>query len=100
MANILSNNARYQILSEASVLMGAMNSVRDYTNTQIRPKLIDNLDTNFFPESVPAYSAQQVFEGLRKQPEYSQLSYKEAVINPTNLRDKANSFEKGIIEKF
>jgi hypothetical protein len=99
LANILNNNARYQVLSEASVLMGAMNSVRDYTNTQIRPKLIDELDTKFFPETVPAYSAQQVFEGLRKQPEYSQLSYKEAVLNPTNLRDKANPFEKEIIGK-
>lgn len=100
LANILNHNARHQILSEASVLMGAMNSVRDYTNTQIRPKLIEDLDTKFFPETVPAYSAQQVFEGIRKQPEYSHSFYKEAVLNPTNLRDQANSFETKIIERF
>ena len=37
---------------------------------------------------------------MRNQEEYSQLFYKEATLNPTNLRDKADSFETGIVESF
>ena len=43
----------------------------------------------FLPQSLPAYAATEIFSTLRQQhPEYS---YKEAVLNPTNPRDRRSS---------
>ncbi len=78
-----------------------MNSVRDYTSTQVQPELADRIESEFLPETIPAYSAREVFEGLRqKDPDYRDFFYKEATINPSNLRDKANPFETTLVEKF
>ena len=53
------------------------------------------------PETIPAYSAREVFESLRqKDVSYRDFFYKEATINPSNLRDKADPFEKKLVEKF
>jgi HAMP domain-containing protein len=55
----------------------------------------------FRPEAVPSYSATTVFEYLRAaKPEYKQYSYREATLNPTNLKDKADTFEAGVVESF
>jgi HAMP domain-containing protein len=79
-----------------------MSAVRDYTSTQVNPELAPRLLTEeqFLPQTVPAYSAREVFEGLRKKPEYQDFFYKEATLNPTNLRDKADEFEAKIVESF
>lgn len=76
-----------------------MTSVRDYTSTQIRPELASRLEqeTLFIPQTVPAYSAREVFDSLRKNGKYSNFFYKEATLNPTNLRDKADRFEAQIV---
>lgn len=77
-----------------------MNSVREYTNSQVKPELADKLETQFLPETIPAYSAREVFEHLRTSSNYGDFFYKEATLNPTNLRDKADEFEAGIVEQF
>jgi methyl-accepting chemotaxis protein len=58
------------------------------------------LKSKFIPQTVPAYSAREVFEKLRADKAYKEFFYKEATLNPTNLRDKVDSFEKGIVERF
>lgn len=80
--------------------MQTMSSVRKYTNTQVNPELADKLETEFLPQSVPAYSAREVFDILRKTPDYRDFFYKEATLNPTNLRDKADGYETEIVERF
>jgi len=100
LAAILNRNAQNEITSKALVLMGIMNSVRDYTSTQVKPELNDKLKSKFVPQTVPAYSAREVFEKLRTDKAYKEFFYKEATLNPTNLRDKADSFEKQIVERF
>lgn len=102
LARVLQSYAEDVIVERASILMETMNSVRNYTNTQITPELSDRLETEevFLPQTVPAYSAREVFEHLRSQEEYSQFFYKEATINPTNIRDKADKFETEIIQSF
>lgn len=100
LAAILNRNAQNEITSKALVLMGIMNSVRDYTNTQVKPELNDKLKSRFIPQAIPAYSAREVFEKLRADKAYKEFFYKEATLNPTNLRDKADSFEKEIVERF
>lgn len=99
---ILNNYAEQVVTDRALILIETMGAVRDYTSSKIRPELAYKLETEeqFVSETVPAYSAREVFEGLRQQEEYSDFFYKEATINPTNLRDKADSFESQVIERF
>ncbi|MDJ0636028.1 MAG: DUF3365 domain-containing protein [Xenococcaceae cyanobacterium MO_188.B29] len=98
---VLTKDTENQIASKALILMETMNSVRDYTDTQVKPELIDQIDSVFLPETIPAYSAREVFEGLRqKDADYRNFFYKEATLNPSNLRDKANAFETTLVEKF
>jgi len=99
---VLNGYAEQVIVERAEILMGTMNSVREYTSTQIQPELASRLETEeiFLPQTVPAYSAREVFEHLRDRDEYSQFFYKEATLNPTNIRDLADSFEAKIVESF
>ncbi len=97
---VLTSNAKSEISSTALVLMETMKSVREYTSKQITPELKDKLETTFLPQTIPAYSAREVFEVLRKKTDYKDFFYKEATLNPTNLRDKADGFETKIVERF
>ncbi|KAF3888863.1 MULTISPECIES: c-type heme family protein [Nostocales] len=97
---VLKHNARQEITATALLIMETMSSVRDYTNQQVNLKLADKLEVDFVPQSVPAYSAREVFEVLRTKAEYKDFYYKEATLNPTNLRDKADSFETKVVEQF
>jgi methyl-accepting chemotaxis protein len=100
LSRLLNYSAQREIVSQALILMQTMNSVRDYTSTQVKPELADKLETEFLPETVPAYSATEVFDRFRKDKDFSQFFYKEATLNPTNPRDKADPFETKIVKKF
>ncbi|HYX17452.1 MAG TPA: DUF3365 domain-containing protein [Nostoc sp.] len=100
LSSLLRENAKQDISSTGLMLMQTMSSIRQYTNTQVNPELADKLATEFLPQSVPAYSAREVFEILRKTQDYRDFFYKEATLNPTNLRDKADGFETEIVERF
>ncbi|MEH2075024.1 MAG: DUF3365 domain-containing protein [Nostoc sp.] len=100
LSSLLRENAKQDISSTGLMLMQTMSSVRKYTSTQVNPELADKLATEFLPQSVPAYSAREVFEILRKTADYRDFFYKEATLNPTNLRDKADGFETEVVERF
>ncbi|MCG9890681.1 MAG: DUF3365 domain-containing protein [Thermosynechococcaceae cyanobacterium MS004] len=102
LSQILQQNAERDITSKAALLIEAMGSVRDYTSAQINPELAPRLETEeqFLPQTVPGYSAREVFENLRKREQYKEFFYKEATLNPTNLRDKADKFESTIVNEF
>jgi HAMP domain-containing protein len=102
LSQTLQKNAENEITSKASLLIETMGAVRDYTSIQIEPQLAARLETEdqFLPQTVPGYSAREVFENLRKRRRYSDFFYKEATLNPTNLRDKADEFESSVINKF
>lgn len=97
---MVNQTAEHEISSKALMLMETMNSVRTYSNNQIRPKLADRMATEFLPESISAFATQAVFEQLRKNPQYQEFLYRETALNPSNLKDKADTFETGIIEQF
>jgi HAMP domain-containing protein len=97
---VLRQNAQRDVEATGLMLMEVMTSVREYTDTQVNPELADQLETKFLPQALPAYSAREVFEGLRKDRDYRDFFYKEATLNPTNLRDKADGFESDIVERF
>jgi HAMP domain-containing protein len=102
LSQILQQNAERDITSRASLLIETMGAVRDYTSDQINPELAPRLETDeqFLPQTVPGYSAREVFENLRKREQYNDLFYKEATLNPTNLRDKADKFEVAVVNQF
>lgn len=102
LSQILQQNAERDITSRAALLIETMGAVRDYTSDQINPELAPRLETEdqFLPQTVPGYSAREVFENLRKREQYNDFFYKEATLNPTNLRDKADKFEATIVNQF
>ena len=97
---MVNQKAQQEVNTKATVLMETMNSVRDYTSSNITPILNNQPRAEFRPEIVPAFSAHVVFENLRRNPQYKDFLYREAALNPTNIDDKADSFESEIIEQF
>ncbi len=98
----IQHEAEEDITTRAELLTQAMNSVRSYTSNHVAPLLKQQLLSNqeFVRETVPAFSARQVFEQFRDSPEYSSFFYKEATPNPTNPEDLADEFETELFEQF
>ena len=95
---LLQKNARDEIVQSARLVMESALANRAYTSTQVGPLLQTQMKYSFLPQSVPAYSATEVFNGMRKKfPEYA---YKEATLNPTNPRNRANDWEADIVHQF
>ncbi|GAA6622928.1 hypothetical protein NUACC26_087530 [Scytonema sp. NUACC26] len=94
--------AQNEISSKAWLLLRTLNSVRSYTSVEVTPQIEPHLGADdFSPQVIPAYSAKKVFEQLSKENKsYSNFLYKEAMLNPTNVHDKADNFEAPIVQKF
>ena len=95
---LLQNNAKDEILQNARVMMEAALAQRAYTINQIKPLLDNQMIDTFLPQTVPAFSATETFNTLHKK--YPDYSYKEATLNPTNMRDRATDWETDIITAF
>ena len=96
--DLLQKSARQQVIENARIMMETALAVRTYTITQIGPLLAPQLETTFLPQTVPAYSATEIFSALRKSnPEYA---YKEATLNPTNPRDRTVDWEADVVQAF
>jgi protein-histidine pros-kinase len=95
---LLQRNARDEIVQNARLLMESALATRSYTSTQVGPLLQTQMKYTFLPQSVPAYSATEVFNGVRKS--FPQYDYKEATINPTNPVNRANDWEADIVKQF
>lgn len=92
------NNALQQVNAQAELIMQEALAVRSYTVNEIRPLLNQINDGKFHPQTLPSYSATRIANLLRQsRPDYS---YREAVFNPTNPRDKATPTEENIIRQF
>ena len=97
-SSLLERNARSEIAENARLLMDTAIAARVYTSKQIAPLLQTQMKYAFLPQSVPAYSATEVFNDLNKK--HTEYGYKEAVLNPTNPRDRAVEWETDIISQF
>jgi protein-histidine pros-kinase len=95
---LLERNAREEIAQNARLLMDTALAARTYTSSQVNPLLETQMKYTFLPQSVPAYSATEVFSDLRKK--HTEYGYKEAVLNPTNPRNRAVEWEADIITQF
>jgi methyl-accepting chemotaxis protein len=102
LSRALEQRAEEEISARGQTLIDVMSAVRKYTSTQVNPLLAPMLttQTDFVKESVPAFSARQVFGNLRQNAAYSDFFYKEATINPTNPDDQADDFETALVNTF
>jgi HAMP domain-containing protein len=95
---LLERSAREDVLQDARIIMEAALASRAYTTEQIAPVLTRLGDSEFFPQSVPAFGATEQFDVLHsKLPDFS---YKEATLNPTNPRNRAVDWEVDIVNSF
>jgi protein-histidine pros-kinase len=95
---LLRSTARDQAVDKARLMMETAMAVRGYTIKQVKPLIADRLTEEFLPQSVPAYSATEVFAALRES--NAEYSYKEATLNPTNPRNRTLDWEADIVEAF
>jgi HAMP domain-containing protein len=102
LSRAMQQKAEDEISTQAEILTQTMNGVRKYTSDRIALLLQDRMATspNFISEIVPAFSAREVFENFRHDPEHHNFFYKEATLNPTNLQDKADRFEADLVNQF
>jgi HAMP domain-containing protein len=96
--NLLDSNAQTQVIQNARIMMETAMAMRGYTVGQVKPLLAPLMHDTFLPQSVPAYSATEIFNTLRvNHPEYT---YKEATLNPTNPRNRAVDWETDLVNEF
>src|SRR5579884_150531 len=101
LANVfLQSDAETRVREQARLMMQTTLATRDYTSRDVKPVInrLNHRQSEFFPETVPAFSATQVFNYLNtRNPDYA---YKEATLNPTNPIDRATDWEADIIQRF
>jgi HAMP domain-containing protein len=99
--NILLGYAKNEINIQANMLISTMDSVRKYTHDNVTPLLENESNEELLLESIPSFAVRGVFEILTNnyKEQYGDYHYKDAMINPTNLKDKATNEEIKIIEK-
>lgn len=97
-SSMLQKAAIDEVTNRARLLMEKANAVSSYTATQIKPLLETQMKYTFLPQSVPAYSSAEVLIALQKV--YPDYSFKSAMLNPTNPRDRAVAWEEDVISQF
>jgi methyl-accepting chemotaxis protein len=99
--NILLGNAKNELNTLSNVLISTMDSVRKYNQDKVNPLLEKQSEEKFLLESIPSYAVSKVFDVLTNsyKDKYGKYRYKDAMINPTNPKDKASDEEIKIIEK-
>src|SRR5581483_6033221 len=96
----LMRNARMQVLRQAELMMESAMSTRRYTTEEIKPLIEHELRKDMFAaQSVPAHAATRTFALLRAG-SYSDYTYREPTLNPTNPGDRAADWEADIINTF
>lgn len=102
LSGFMNHQAMMQITARADVLLKTMDAVRDFTGTNVRRHLMAQQKTTreFIRETVPGFTAREVFENFRKNQGFASYFYKEAADNPTNERDLADPLEMTLLKRF
>ncbi len=98
--SFLQQTAHEQVVQQARLMMGSALAMRTYTSKQVGPLLQEHQAriNTFLAQTVPAYAATEAFNYLHS--DYPDYTYKEATLNPTNLRDRAADWEADVIQVF
>jgi diguanylate cyclase (GGDEF)-like protein len=94
----LEKNAINDVRQNSQVLMETALAIRSYTTDEIKPHLDPMNEKRFLAQTVPAFAASETLRRLRDR--FPAYEYKEAVLNPTNPRDRASDWERALVEKF
>jgi protein-histidine pros-kinase len=94
---ILHTNAKEDVKVRATLVMEAATAMQTYTQAEVGPLLSPHMAENFLPQSVAAYAAIQTLNKMGDK--FSNYTYRAAVLNPTNPRDKASEWETEVIEQ-
>lgn len=99
--NTLLGNAQNELNTQANILISTMDSVRKYNQDKVTPLLEKQSQEKMLLEFIPSFAVREVFDILTTayKDKYGEYIYKDAMINPTNLKDKATEEEIKIIEK-
>ncbi|HSI49230.1 MAG TPA: DUF3365 domain-containing protein [Ideonella sp.] len=94
-----SRQARDEVKQKADMLLETGLAIRAYTSEEVGPAL-QSLQggTGFNVQQVPSFSAQNAIHRLAKK--YPEYQYREPSLNPTNVKDRANDWEVGLIREF
>jgi len=90
--------AREEVIQSSRIMMESAAGARKYTSEQIAPILKPAIGTHFYPQSVSAYAAKRNFDVIHAK--FTDFSYREAALNPTNPQDRATDWEADIINDF
>lgn len=94
---ILHANAQKDAVERATLVMEAATAMQTYTQAEVESLLSPHMGEKFLPQSVAAYAAIQALNRMGEN--FSDYSYRAAVLNPTNSRDKASDWETEVIEE-
>ena len=94
----LERNAIADVRQNSQVLMETALAIRSYTTDEVKPHLDPMNEKRFLPQTVPAFAAAETLRRLRDR--FPAYEYKESLLNPTNVRDRASDWERALIEKF
>lgn len=95
---ILNGMAREEVLQSSRIMMESAAGARKYTSEQIAPLLQKDMRTKFHPQAVSAYAAKKNFDVLHAK--FTDYTYSEAALNPTNPEDRAVDWQADIINEF
>ncbi|MDB5426343.1 MAG: signal protein [Phenylobacterium sp.] len=95
---ILEAVTRDEVLQSSRIMMESAAGARKYTSEQIAPLLKGDMEATFHPQAVSAYAAKKNFDVLHAK--FSDYSYREAALNPTNPEDRASDWEADMINDF
>ncbi|MGF6414099.1 c-type heme family protein [Paraburkholderia sp. MM5482-R1] len=94
---VLQENAVQTTVRDASLMIEAATAAQNYTSEQVTPLLATQIKYAFVPQSIPAYSAVESLLAIQKK--FPGFSYKSAMLDPTNPRDRATDWETDVIRR-
>ncbi|MDB9465632.1 c-type heme family protein [Dolichospermum circinale] len=99
--NILLGNAENEINTQANLLISTVDAIRKYNAERVTPLLKKQSEEKMLIEALPSVAAAKVFDIFTTvyKDKYGEYRYRNAMINPTNINDKATENEIKIIEK-
>jgi protein-histidine pros-kinase len=95
---LLQQVAQDEVLQNSRIMMESAAGARQYTSSEVAPLIPMGAGQPFHPQAVSAYAAKKNFAVLHEK--FSDYSYREAALNPTNLDDRASDWEADIINDF
>lgn len=90
--------ARRSVLAEADVMMGEVDAIINYTQSDVTPLLARQMKVQFLPQAIPFFTAQQTFNLLGQQ--FHDYTLRQPTLNPTNPSDRPVPWERDLVNRF